>query len=101
MTTSHVSRKSVAAIIGGALAIASIAFVAWPVSASQVIHNIVAALTCSHSTPCLSWKNSGTGTAIQGDSLKNNGVVGFTEFPSTSNQKFSAGVYGSDRSTSG
>jgi hypothetical protein len=101
MSINHLSKKGVAALVGGALAIASIAFVAWPGSASQAMHDIVAAMSCSHSTPCLSWRNTGTGTAIQGDSLKNNGVVGFTEFPSTSNQQFSAGVLGSDRSTTG
>ena len=97
MTTKLTSRTGVAAVIGGALAITSMAFVAWPVSANQVIHKIVDAMTCSHSAPCLSWRNSGAGTAIQGDSLKNSGVVGFTEFPSASNFQFSAGVFGSDR----
>ncbi|HSP63390.1 MAG TPA: hypothetical protein VLQ90_10450 [Pyrinomonadaceae bacterium] len=101
MTTKLNSRRGVAAILGSVLAILAIAFVTWPVAANQTFHDIVAALKCSHSTPCLSWKNSGTGTAIQGDSLNNSGVVGFTEFPSLSNQQFSAGVFGSDRSTSG
>lgn len=62
---------------------------------------IEAAMTCSGSSPCLQWTNSGSGNAVQGISNSGNALDGRTKFKSAGKTTGKAGVLGEDTSTSG
>lgn len=121
----------VAVLIGGAAAIGA-AVAAAPAAASglQSLSRIFG-FVCMSGSPCEEWKNSGSGTAIQGDgtsgsglvatsqkgtalfarsssgvgvmgtSPTDNGVAGITANPSSVNGIARFGVSGTDRSTDG
>ena len=57
--------------------------------------------SCSKSTPCAQFTNSGTGAGAQGTSTKGNGLNGVTQFNSTSASNGTSGIFGNDLSTSG
>jgi hypothetical protein len=57
--------------------------------------------TCSDHLPCFFEKNNGTGIAIKGVSVANDGLAGSTTFQSTSPTNFHAGVSGIDQSSTG
>jgi hypothetical protein len=57
--------------------------------------------TCSDHLPCFFEKNNGTGIAIKGVSVANDGLAGSTTFQSTSPSNFHVGVSGTDASTTG
>jgi hypothetical protein len=61
----------------------------------------LAIISCSSSSPCQEGSNSSTGPGLEGISAKGNGVVGQTNFNSTSASNGQAGVLGQDLSTSG
>lgn len=57
---------------------------------------------CSNATaPCLQWTNTSTGPAISGTSVSGRGLVGKTQFNSSSPANGTAGVAGFDSSSSG
>jgi len=58
-------------------------------------------IACSGSSPCQEGKNSGTGAGLEGISGKGKGVIGQTNFNSTSSANGQAGVSGIDNSTTG
>lgn len=57
--------------------------------------------SCTSPMACLLETNNGTGPAIKGVAVKSNGVVGQTQFHSTSQSNGVAGVIGQDTSASG
>ena len=57
--------------------------------------------SCSKSSPCVQYTNNGTGAGAQGTSLKGNGLIGVTQFNSTSASNGTSGISGRDSSTSG
>jgi hypothetical protein len=57
--------------------------------------------SCSTSTPCLEWQNTGSGLAIEGVAKQKAGLLGETLFNSTSASNFANGIVGQDASTSG
>ena len=62
---------------------------------------ILSVMSCTLSTPCLEWDNTGTGDAIKGVSLKGDALHGQTKFKSAGKNVGKAGVLGEDLSTSG
>ena len=87
-----------AAIVAGAVIAAGISTVfAVPPARAE----IVGAMSCALSTPCLEWDNSGTGDAVKGVSTKGNALHGQTKFKSAGKTSGKAGVLGEDLSTSG
>lgn len=62
---------------------------------------IEAVMTCSQSTPCLQWTNSGSGNAVLGISNGGNALDGRTKYKSAGKSAGRAGVLGEDTSTSG
>ncbi len=57
--------------------------------------------SCASTSACLEWDNSGAGPAIKGVSTGGNGVSGQTKFKSLGKTAGTAGVVGTDLSTSG
>jgi hypothetical protein len=58
-------------------------------------------ITCSSPLPCVTDANSGSGPGLKSTSVNGPGLIGFTEFKSTTQSDGVAGVSGLDRSTSG
>jgi len=103
MFRSTLARTAIGAAMCG-LAISLGSALRLPALAAQSYDRYVAPFvtaTCSSSSPCLQYTNSGTGAAIKGISSSGHGVNGQTDFASTSATNFKAGVYGDDASTSG
>ena len=57
--------------------------------------------SCNKTTACAQYTNSGTGAGAQGTSLKGSGLIGVTQFNSTSSSNGTSGISGKDSSTSG
>jgi hypothetical protein len=57
--------------------------------------------TCTSSLPCIQYKNTGTGNAIEGIGVARAGIHGETLFNSTSLSNATVGIRGEDLSTSG
>ena len=90
-------KKRIGIVSGLALlAIAGAAFFVPPARAA-----IEDALSCTQSSPCLEWDNTGSGDAIKGVSTKGNALHGQTKFKSAGKSAGKAGVFGEDLSTSG
>jgi len=58
-------------------------------------------ISCSSANPCQEGSNASTGPGLEGISAKGKGVIGLTNFRSTSSSNGQAGVLGQDSSTSG
>src|SRR5579864_8283031 len=80
--------------IGAALVIGSEK--SHPASASNIIDP-----TCVSASPCIEYKDNGTGPGMQGTSAGGNGAVGLTFLKSTSATNGHAGLFGGDYSSSG
>ncbi len=59
------------------------------------------ASTCSGSTPCVEYDNTGNGAGVKGVSSHGNGLDGQTKFNSSRHEFGKSGVLGADLSTSG
>ena len=90
-------RKGLAVIGAGAVAACAAAIVAIPPARAE----IMGAMSCALSTPCLEWDNTGSGDAVKGVSTKGNALHGQTKFKSAGKTSGKAGVLGEDLSTSG
>lgn len=83
-------------VVGTCAACAAAAFVIPPARAE-----LLGAMSCALSSPCLEWDNTGGGDAIKGVSSKGNALHGQTKYNSTGKPSGKAGVFGQDLSTSG
>jgi hypothetical protein len=81
----------------GLLIMAGLAVVSVP-PARAAFENV---MSCAHSTPCLTWENTGTGDSIKGISTNGNALHGQTKFNSTGKTAGKSGVFGEDLSTTG
>ena len=81
--------------------IVTLAFV--PAVSDQVgpVLRFIGINSCSKSSACVQFTNSGTGAGAQGTSLKGSGLIGVTQFNSTSASNGTSGLSGKDSSTSG
>jgi hypothetical protein len=70
-------------------------------SIQPVRATIESVMTCSQSTPCLQWTNSGSGNAVLGISNGGNAIDGRTKFKSAGKSAGKAGVLGEDVSATG
>jgi len=57
--------------------------------------------TCTSSSPCIEYDNTGTGQGMKGVSTQGNGLTGWTQWNSTSSLNAKYGVVGNDQSASG
>ncbi|HET9341933.1 MAG TPA: hypothetical protein VFO25_03310 [Candidatus Eremiobacteraceae bacterium] len=103
MLLSRVGRKPavIAASLFAAVWIVTLAFV--PAVSDQVgpVLRFIGINSCNKTTACVQYTNSGTGAGAQGTSLKGTGLVGVTQFNSTSASNGTSGISGKDSSTSG
>lgn len=89
-------QKTVAAATVALAAVCAVAAFSPPARAA-----FDALMSCSQSTACLEWDNTGSGNAIEGISSKGDAVHGQTTFKSAGKTSGKAGVLGEDLSTSG
>ena len=103
MLLSRVARKSaiIATSLFATVWIVTLAFV--PAISDQVgpVLRFIGINSCSKTTACVQYTNSGTGAGAQGTSLKGSGLIGVTQFNSTSASNGTSGLSGKDSSTSG
>lgn len=83
-------------VAAGAFIVATV-----PFTTSGTAATILAALTCTSTSPCSSATNTGTGPAFLGSSSKGHGVIGYTRFASTNGTNGESAVFGQDLSTTG
>ena len=103
MLLSRVGRKPaiIATSLFATVWIVTLAFV--PAVSDQVgpVLRYLGITSCSKTTACAQYTNSGTGAGAQGTSLKGSGLIGVTQFNSTSASNGTSGISGRDSSTSG
>jgi hypothetical protein len=86
------------AIVGAALVIGEVMLAPMRAQSSAVVQPD---LTCSNSSSCLEWTNTGSGHGIKGTAPSSDGIVGVTRYRSTSPSNFHSGVEGIDSSPTG
>lgn len=90
-------RRGLAVIGVGAVAVCAAAVIAIPPARAE----IMSAMSCALTSPCLEWDNTSSGDAVRGVSTKGAGLDGQTKFKSAGKTSGKAGVLGEDLSTSG
>jgi len=91
-------------IVAALLAACAVAALALSPAASGEMRPLLQSLgiiSCSSANPCQEGSNASTGPGLEGISVKGKGVIGLTNFRSTSSSNGQAGVLGQDSSTSG
>ena len=89
--------RALTVIVASALAACAATVLAIPPARAQIL----SAMSCALSTPCLEWDNTSSGDAIKGVSARGNALHGQTKFASAGKTGGKAGVFGEDVSTSG
>ena len=104
MRYSVADRKPAVAVVTSLLAMVTIVILGFVPAVSDQAGPVLRYLgitSCSKTSACTQYTNSGTGAGAQGTSLKGSGLVGVTQFNSTSASNGTSGISGKDSSTLG